>query len=604
MKKLNSVTFKYFNGALTNNSSPSNFNKAYGAFSEAGIDAEELAQFLSKEKLSGNDLNKTFHKSWATILETSDEVLVIQQLMHYLSTYGTSFQMDAYIPCEELNLPNVELKVKVFKAYTKEELQDKALVMLTSGIALKQDTLQDILYVLDNLGFVFTSDVMDKIRNKEAMCILADCFEIYPSNIVEAFRVVFYKTTESTLLIKNPTALALIKASTYNPEKAFNTIGCENLAKIFNRFKPLFLAFKAPGNYHKSINATINKISRLSKSLHVPMVQNPLNLVTTKELLPQDLHWLDNATPFALFKAMQCLESRAKGKSSFVYRIRNGKSFALRNLKVNPNVEKNALVLNAYLKHRFGGKFIGKKFFIPEGIAYGLPTSEKDYIGNFPYGTRITSDKIAAGIYWENSYGARDLDLSGQGLGAKVGWDARWKTDGIIFSGDITSAPSGAVEYLYAKGTPEEEDYLLRVNIFSRISDYYNYDDKSAAKCKVIVGVGDDIDKKYMMNPNNVVIEAMIDLNERNSTIGVLHNSASGCHFTLGQFSQGNAITSSANETATISLEAMQQEIDTRIYLNDLIKAMQGEIVHTMQEGTIDLSPGSLQKDTLIKLFT
>lgn len=601
MKKLNSVTFKLFNGALSDGTSTSYFNKTYGVFSEAGINAKELSEFLKTEKLSGNDLNKTFHKSWLTILETSDEVLVIQQIMHYLSTYGTDFSMDAYIPCEVLQLPNVELKIKLFKAYTKEELQDKALGMLTSGIALKADTLNNILFVLAGLKFEFTADVMNKIRNKEAMCILSDKFGVYPSNPVEAFRVVFFKATNSTLLIKNPATVEAIKASKYNPWKAFDTIGYENLAKIFNRFKPLFLAFKC---YDKSTSTSINKISRLSKSLHLPIVQNPLNLVTTKELLPQELHWLDNATPFALFKAMQCLESRMFGKTSFVYRIRNGKSFALRNDKVNPAVEKNASVLNAYLKHRFGGKFTGKKFFIPEGVAYGLPTSEKDYIGNFPYGTRITSDKIAAGIYWEDAWGARDLDLSGQGIGTKVGWDARWKAEGIIFSGDITSAPQGAVEYLYAKGTAEE-DYLLKVNIFSR-SNYGDCEDaeKSAVKCKVIVGSGDDISRNYMMNPENVIIEAMVDLNERNSTIGVLHNSSLGCHFTLGQFSQGNAITSSQNETATISLEAMQQEIDTRIYLNDLIKAMGGEIVHQMEDGAYDLSPGSLQKDTLIKLFS
>jgi hypothetical protein len=596
MKKLNEITFKMFNGALSDSASAAHFDKTHGFFSEAGLNHKEVAEFMQKSKLSGTDLNKTFHKSWKTILETSEEVLVIQQLMHYLSTYGTNFSIEAYIPCEELNLPAVELKVRVFTAYTKEELQQKALAMLTSGIALKEETLNDVLYVLDSLNFKFTSNVLDSIRNKEAMCVLSNRFEIYPTNVVEAFRVVFYRATGTTLLIKNKETFNLIQASGYNPEGAFNKIGYENLAKIFNRFKPLFLAFK---NTDKSLNRAINKIAKMSKSLHEPMIQNPLNQVTSKELSQNDLHWLDNATPFALFKAMQCVESRAYGKDSFVYRIRNGKSFAARKDSNNQVIEKNSKVLNDYLNQRFSNKFAGKKFFIPEGITYGLPTSEKDFIGNFPYGTRITADKLAAGIYWEDSWGARDLDLSGMGLGHKVGWDARWQADGIIFSGDITSAPNGAVEYLYATGNANE-DYLLNVNVFSHS---YEYDSGKNVKCKMIVGVGDSIDRKYMMNPNNVIIEAMIDLNERNNSIGVLHNGHDGCHFTLGQFSQGNSITSRNDDKSTISLEAMMQEIQTRIYLNDLIIAMGGEIVTKLDEGVVDLSPSSLEKDTLIKLF-
>jgi hypothetical protein len=48
--------------------------------------------------------------------------------------------------------------------------------------------------------------------------------------------------------------------------------------------------------------------------------------------------------------------------------------------------------------------------------------------------------------------GARDLDLSGLNIAGKIGWNAAYNQgDGqLMYSGDMTSAPNGAVEYLYA----------------------------------------------------------------------------------------------------------------------------------------------------------
>ena len=116
-----------------------------------------------------------------------------------------------------------------------------------------------------------------------------------------------------------------IKASNYNPAVQFEKFGLEKLAEIFNRFKPLFLAYKS------KCSKTINKISKLSKVHHKPLTTNPLNSVTNFLLSPKDEHWLDNATPFALFKALSACYARAQGQDTFIYRIRNGKSYVKKN---------------------------------------------------------------------------------------------------------------------------------------------------------------------------------------------------------------------------------------------------------------------------------
>ena len=292
----------------------------------------EIISFYARAKLSGNDLNKTFHKSWDKIKNSSRLSLLIDQIQHYCSTYGSDFQDDVYIPDEVLKVPDLKLKFKVIKALSVKEMTDKCLAMLQSGIALKEETVNDLLTILvDELDYTFTGK--ENVKNKEAIVKLAENYNIFPSNPTEFFRWVVYRATGETLLIKNDNLIELIKESYYNPAPAFKKFGLKKLSSIFNRFKPLFLAFKP------KCGKTINKLSKLSKTNHKPMVINPLNTVTQKMLRISDIGWLESATPFALFKALSACYNRMNGQDSFVYRIRNGKSWVKEN-NVNESLNK------------------------------------------------------------------------------------------------------------------------------------------------------------------------------------------------------------------------------------------------------------------------
>jgi hypothetical protein len=56
-------------------------------------------------------------------------------------------------------------KFKVITPITKEEVIDRCEKMLFAGIALKQETIESILNILDELGY---SIDIDKVKNKEA----------------------------------------------------------------------------------------------------------------------------------------------------------------------------------------------------------------------------------------------------------------------------------------------------------------------------------------------------------------------------------------------------------------------------------------------------
>lgn len=580
-------TLKLFNAVLAKKSNEKPFISDEGFIieSDALWAKKEIISYYSKEKLNGNDLNKTFHRSWQKIKESSRIELLIEQINHYISTYGSDFQNEIYIPKEVLNVPDLKLTFKVIKAYTQEEMQEKCLSLLRSGIALKEETIDDLLYILHTeLEYDFTGK--ENIRNKEAMIKIADRYDIYPENPVEFFRYVIYKTTRTTLLIKSNDLIDDIKKSKFNPTYLFENFGLEKMAEIFNRFKPLFLAYKnrAP--------KTINKISKLSKVYHQPLISNPLNNATNILLENSDLHWLENATPFALFKALSACYSRMYGQNTFVYRIRNGKSWTKRGTATSVNELNYDLILN-YLRSKYD--LSEKKFYFPKDVAFGLPTSEKMFVGNIPTGTRFYGERLAVGIYWEDAWGANDLDLSGLNIAGKIGWNAAYDQNNgqLMYSGDMTSAPNGAVEYLYANkylNTPT----LVMNSVFSGDSN---------CGYKIIIGKGDDISYDHMMDPNNLFAEAKCNSVQKQTILGMLLPKDGKQCFVLLNFGAGNSHVSGTSEVSAMATNALYQQWYESISFNHLIEKLGAIITSEKEEADFDFSLETLEKDSFTKIF-
>ncbi|GEN65447.1 hypothetical protein [Chryseobacterium rhizosphaerae] len=583
-------TLQLFNAVLAQKSDQIPFvsNAGFVIEPDALWAKKKIIAYYSKEKLKGNDLNKTFHKSWEKIKNSTRLELFMDQIRHYISTYGSNFQDEIYIPDEILNIPELKLSLKVIKAYSIDEMTEKCLSLLRSGIALKEETINDLLFILtEELDYEFTGK--ENIRNKEAIVKIADLYQIYPENPVEFLRYVIFKTTASSLLIKNNELIENIKLSKFDPSDLFETFGLEKLAEVFNRFKPLFLAYK---NKNKGARATVNKISKLSKTHHKPLISNPLNDATNTLLEETDVHWLDNASPFALFKALSACYQRMYGQDTFVYRIRNGKSW----VKTGKNSAANELnyeFILSYLQSKFD--LSGKKFYFPENVEFGLPTSEKMFVGNIPTGTRFSGENLAVGIYWENAWGAYDLDLSGLNIAGKTGWNAAYNQgDGnLMYSGDMTSAPQGAVEYLYANrglNTPT----LIMNNVYS-----------GDAECdyKIVVGKGDNISRDYMMDPNKVFAEAKCKSVQRQTILGMLLPKGEKQCFVLLNFGAGHSHVSGNSEIAVLATNALYQQWYEPMSFNELIKELGATVADEKSDADFDFSLENLEKDSFTKIF-
>jgi hypothetical protein len=154
-------TLKLFNGVVLKESEEKPFVSEKGYIVESGAlwAKDEIISFFENENLDGYGLNKTFHKSWNTILTSSRSDLWFEQIQHYVSTYGSDFQDEVYIPSEILEILEKKVVFKVIKAYPKEAMTQKCLELLQSGIALKEETINDVLSVLvDELSYSFTGN--------------------------------------------------------------------------------------------------------------------------------------------------------------------------------------------------------------------------------------------------------------------------------------------------------------------------------------------------------------------------------------------------------------------------------------------------------------
>ena len=521
---LEALTLKHFNGVLSDGTEAGDFyvsKNGYFIPSGAMYVKDEIVAYYDGLKGSSKDINKTFHKSWQKVATASQEQLLIEQLVHYITTYGTNFTTEAFIPTEKFDLP-VDLTFKAVQAYEKMEIFNKMVSVISSGIAMKQETIEDFVLIFKLIGMSIPQSILSK--NKEAEVIISAKLGLVPTNTSQFVRMLVYKATGSTLVIKNFATTLAIKGSTYNPTKDIKAFGTEKLAESFNRYKTLLLAFKPRAA------KVINRVAKLSKKLHKPMQQNPMNQLT-QEVIGQDAA-LTNATTPALIRAIGTLSARIAGQDSFIYRVRNGKSFAKaqpiqQNLSV---IESNYATLLAELKTRVS--FEGKTVYIPAGVEYGIPTSEKQMVGVIPEGTKFTADRLAVGIYWENAWGARDLDLSATAAkGEHVGWNGAYAEDGLYYSGDITNAPNGAAEYLYAS-KQLDTPYIVKNNVYSGVEN---------TRFNIIIGEGDHIDMNYMMDPNKLFAQAEATTSTRQQTLGVLVPEAGKQTFILAYNGDGNS---------------------------------------------------------------
>ncbi len=578
----------------------------------------DMIKIIEKEYgLTAEQMNSSFHKSWQKVKTAKIEQLVLEQLIHYFTTYGFQalgiYDKDSvYIPNEKLEIPELEegINLTIIKGYTKAEFKEKVLALLQSGIALSEDTINDVIDVATFAGI--TEEEIGTVKNKEVKVALYSYFDLFPANSTEFLRYVIYIATGGkTLLIKDKVTIAAIKAvNTMNITGLFRKYGkkhgFERLAEIFYRFKSIFLAFKTNALMKKYIN----RIRKLAKKYHKPMLEDYLNEVTAKLKSGEGLTEktliikLGKVNIWRKIRLAYALQYRTKNVNSILYRVRNGKGYAKEFKFNNKHGAKEVLnvVLNSIAKD-MEPNIEGKKIYIPEYITYTLPATEKQFTGDFPTGTCITIPRdMVVGIHWENvNPNIIDLDLSMINSEGKIGWDSAYRTAArtILFSGDVVSPErNGASELFYVK-RQSMNSYILFVN-------YYNYDTDVEVPMKILVAKEQvkSFRKNYMVKPNNILSVAKTKITQKQKILGLLIMTTKENRFYFTETYLGGSITASNSKFVEHSRNYLFDFYRNTISLNNMIKKAGGEVVRDKEICDIDLSPENLEKDKIINLLT
>jgi hypothetical protein len=425
-----------------------------------------------------NNYSTTFYASVADVMERDRFELFVDQALHYASTYGSEYTATPYIVNDNFGADTdvcIDFSdCKVIKPITQLEIGIKVQDMLESGIALKEDTLDNLFDLITEFDFQIDINV---VKNIEAKMRLYALLDILPNSADEMVRFVVYQITGDTLLIKNRELITKISLNYKNASMftIYNQIvrfGLEELSSVFFRYKPFFLALRGEGHMMRKMT---NKLRKLANKYHRPFVAGYWEtILSKKELNVQEvLSKAKSVSNFKLVRLIKAIDERMAGASSKFFVIRNGKTF----IKENNNtiVPSRQIwlrdILMSALIDNLKEKQIGR-VKLPTDIRLAIPTSEKTYVGNIPFGSYIIPSKSNSifGINWFGEDGAQDLDLSYIGLsGQKIGWNSRYYdseyNQTIIYSGDMTSANPEACEYMFCK--EGLEDGIISVNAYN-----------------------------------------------------------------------------------------------------------------------------------------
>ena len=460
----------------------------FGVICSQYSDFEVVYQYIKEKKFNPNT---TFYKTIEDITKKTRFELFVDQILHYFSTYGTDFQANPFI----VNDTPIDISQTIFiDTITEKEAIERCQDMLYSGIALSQETIEHILTILKN------NFETDRIKNKEALCLICTQNEIYPQNEEDIVRILIYKATEKTLLIKDKETLKRIsESSTIIPVEL-----AEKLSKVFYRFKDIFISFK-----NNPLNKrTVNKIRKLAKKNHKPFVPtfwaNVLSEQKDLSTIEKKLETLNNFKKITLLNAIiQHLFNDTKIKP---YVIRNGKLWIKTPVEVieeNKSVYLHKVFYTVYQSLIQSIKKNKCELSLPEHLVVLAPTSEKNFMGEIPiYSYIALKNDAVIGINWKGKDGATDLDLSMiDSTGYKIGWNSNFydKKKSFVYSGDMTTADPEATELLYRKEESDVEG-VVKVNPFKSNKN---------AKYKVFFAQESisKLDMNYMVHPQNIIYQ-------------------------------------------------------------------------------------------------
>ena len=546
---------------------------------------------------NNEDFNRTLIESFAAVNRMTAEEFYTIQILHYLTTYRTNFTTPFVIGKRTFTPEETKaLKITIIRAESASRSLERINDLFANTAAPKAQNIQYYRALAP-----LTTIAPDAIKSRELMMMVCVERSIRPKDPETFLRYLVYITTGQTLLIKNEALINSI-ASNIRVRGAVTAIlqsltedEMKGLASIFYRYKPLFLAFKTASTAH-----TINRIRRLAVKYHKPQSANTIkNFVNLNS--EEQAAIIARATNRELIKLYNAL---AVPEGTRLFQIRNGKIW------VREEEKEGKISIGLFDKicaasaigielHKRLKNYRGMTVYIPRGISYAVPYSEKQFSGAIPWGTAINAtdeeNAFTIGVHWVNDpdESGCDLDLHAHTPTKHFGWNSDYiSVDGeIIYSGDMTNAPApkGAAESFYINNV--NEPVILTLNAFRA---------KSNKQFQFFMTKGEDDEMRERATFDaSKLISAPLPLafaDKSSLSLGIFNNKT---FYVYGGNVAEGAVPS---RNYPKFIEALLNRMSSTYKFETLASALKINIVHEVPKDTpfLDLSPEALTVNTLL----
>ena len=588
----------------------------YGVFIKdlKPITDEQLRLLIDVYGLTELQLKSSFYKTWQEHDDRGEVGRFVDQMLHYIGTYcfGVCLEPNDVELTEDDRVMKHFITIEVLE---KKEIVNKLTNLFESGIALES---QDIDAAI--VAFIDYSLTNVNLKNKEMMIRLARDYAIMPKDASYVIRIMYDIATNGAQYIKSRRALRAVEFALkqgdsryYGFERfeqkrrellrevssilvnAVATYGVEELGKTFRQHKATWLVFrKYMDKYDRSL---INKIKRASEKNHIKGHTETYATMNEKAFTK----FVKNATIYQLVTIINYFNRLETETDYELYRVRNGLPFVkdVSNRKGVDCSMRRAFVENE-MRERYATKFADQKWYLPNGLDVKMPTSMKNFVGEYPMYTSYEVDgnnqQLQFGIAWAGDHPHQHIDIDLHAVSANgnhIGWNSR-HASGMTHSGDMTSVNAFglAAEYVKINRQVADDVILLNMSVFSSA--------KHLDKIHVIIGDGKVNGEKLRSIQESKHILHRFVFNPAEVTNGSTFAACVDNKIVLTNFVTNARIPNVELQSAMAN--SIQRSVDTSMSLVEFARIVGIDVVEEQVEGAFDFT--NVSRSDFTDLFT
>lgn len=578
------------------------------------ITDEQLRLLIDVYGLTELQLKSSFYKTWQEHDDRGELGRFVDQMLHYIGTYcfGVCLEPNDVELTEDDRIMKHFITIEVL---SRPEIVYKLKNLFESGIALESHDIDAAIETVIDYGLV---DV--NLKNKEMIIRLARDYGIAPANASYTIRVMFDIVTNGAQYIKSRRALRLVEIALQKGDSryygfealekkrqsllqqvasvlhsAVSKHSVEELGKTFRQHKATWLVFRKYMNAPE--RSLINKIKRASEKNHVKGHTETYATMDEKAFT----RFVKNANIYQLVAIINYFNKLETETDYELYRVRNGLPF-VKDVSTRQTVDcsmRRAFVENE-IRERYTEKFNGCKWYMPKGLDVKMPTSMKNFVGEYPMYTSYEVDgnnqQLQFGIAWGGDHPHQHIDLDLHAVSANgnhIGWNSR-HASGMTHSGDMTSVNAFglAAEYVKINRQVADDVVLLSMNVYSSA--------KELSKIHVIVGDGKlNGDKLRSIQESKHILHRFV-FDQANVAHGMTFAACVDNSIVLTNFVTNARVPSVELQSAMAN--SVKRSVETSMSLVDFARIVGIDVVEEQVEGAFDFT--NVSRSDFTDLFT